>query len=208
MRTHNQVELGKTIALRAATLLAAFVLIVSLAACSIHASKDERGEAKKVDIKTPFGGLHVNAENVDPKDTGIPVYPGAQPVKETEHDSKSANVNIESPFFSLKVVALKYHSDDSPAKVLDFYRDKLKSYGSVLECKGVEGSVNTTKPGESKELTCGNDERAHIDITGREAVELKVGTTDRQHVVAVKPSGSGSDFSLVYVQTRGRNDSM
>jgi hypothetical protein len=34
-------------------------------------------------------------------------------------------------------------------------------------------------------------------------VQLVTGTEDRQRVVAVKRRGSGSEFSLVYVNTRG-----
>jgi hypothetical protein len=45
----------------------------------------------------------------------------------------------------------------------------------------------------------------NVDASG---TELKVGTTDRQHIVSVKPSGGGSEFALVYVQTRGKGDSM
>ena len=35
-----------------------------------------------------------------------------------------------------------------------------------------------------------------------ESVELKVGTEDNEHIVAVKPDGKGSRFALVYVRTR------
>ena len=34
-------------------------------------------------------------------------------------------------------------------------------------------------------------------------VQLLTGTEDRQRVVSVKPRGSGSEFALVYVNTRG-----
>jgi len=35
-------------------------------------------------------------------------------------------------------------------------------------------------------------------------VELKVGTEGNQHMVSVEPEGKGSDFTLVYVMTRGK----
>ena len=46
-------------------------------------------------------------------------------------------------------------------------------------------------------MTCEED--------GGPTVELKVGTEDNQHIVSVAPQdgGEGSDFALVYVQTRG-----
>src|SRR6266480_4190349 len=41
-------------------------------------------------------------------------------------------------------------------------------------------------------------------------VELKVGTKQNQHIVSIQPTdnGKGSDFALVYVQTRGRKDTI
>jgi hypothetical protein len=35
--------------------------------------------------------------------------------------------------------------------------------------------------------------------------ELKVGTKENQHIVAVEPDGKGSSFSLVYVRTHGKD---
>jgi hypothetical protein len=44
------------------------------------------------------------------------------------------------------------------------------------------------------------------DSDGGPVTELKVGTEDNQHVVAVEPrdSGKGATFALVYVRTRGK----
>jgi hypothetical protein len=177
-------------------LLAALAVLGLLAGCSINEGRTESGE-KKVDIRTPFGDLKVNTD-VDVKDTGLPVYPGAQRVAETEGDRHAANVNISSSEFGLKVVAIKYRSDDPPAKVLDFYRPKMKAFGGkFLECNE-QGFVTYSHTNEDKELTC-----EHVGSRGS-AVELKSGTPDRQHIVAVKPVGSGSEFALVYVSKRGK----
>jgi hypothetical protein len=35
-------------------------------------------------------------------------------------------------------------------------------------------------------------------------VELKAGTDENQHIVAVESEGKGSSFSLVYVRTHGK----
>jgi hypothetical protein len=182
-------------------------IVIILGACSIHESHSDSGQAKKVDIVTPFGGIHVNAHDVDPKSTGIAVYPGAT-IVEKERGNDSANVSVDSSFFGVKVVALKFRTNDPPDKVLSYYRDQLKSFGNVLECRGVSGGHSVGAPGESRELTCDdrrNGVNINIDTSG---TELKVGTTDRQHIVSVKPSGGGSEFALVYVQTRGKGDSM
>ena len=177
-------------------ILAAFALFW-LAGCSIHEQRNGEKGDKKVEIKTPFGDLKVNTE-VDVKETGLPVYPGARQAARDQNDSKSANVNISVGSFGLKVVAVKFESDDSPDKVLAFYRDKVKAYGGkYLECHGLDINVNASDSDE-KELTCGK----HGDRG--DSTELKGGTPGRQHIVSVKAKGSGSEFALVYVNKRGK----
>ena len=189
-------------------LLAAVVLsAMLLPACSVNVKKNAQGEEKKVDIDTPLGGIHVN-EGVDARDTGLPVYPGAKPKeKDSSHDSKSANVNISGFGFGLKVVAIEYVSNDPPQKIVDYYKDQLKKYGSVLEChtskhsgdERVDSSDHEPGKSQSKQLSCEKND-------GGNTVELKVGTEDNQHIVAVEPNGKGSNFALVYVKTRGKDD--
>jgi hypothetical protein len=183
----------------AAACLAAVLLFP---ACSVNVKKEANGQDKQVDINTLVGGVHVSKQ-ADISDVGLMVYPGAR-LKEKDSDGsdKSANVNISGFGFGIKVVALEYESDDAPAKVLSFYKDQLKKYGSVLECHtsdlnldmkmGSHGSNNN-----SNELTCEGDHGNNI--------ELKVGRKDDQHIVAVEPQGKGSSFSLVYVRTHGKD---
>jgi hypothetical protein len=180
------------------------VAVLVMSACSINVKKNENGEDKKVDIETPVGGLHVS-KNADVRDTGLPVYPGARvKQKEANGEEKSANVNISSGLFGLKVVAIEYESDDPPEKLITYYTDKLKKYGSVLECHGSSNDddvdANSHDSKDPNKLKCkGNN-------TGNK-VELKVGTEDNQRIVAVQPAekGKGSTFALVYVQTRGKD---
>lgn len=182
----------------------AIAALLALPACSLNVKKGENGEEKRVDINTPVGGIHVG-EGADPRDTGLPVYPGAR-LKNTGSDNNknSANVNISSGLFGLKVVALEYLSDDTPDKLISFYKDKLKTYGSVLEChtdkRGDPGDVHLnidSKDPKAHELKCGNDKGSTI--------ELKVGTDENQHLVSIGPQddGKGTDFALVYVQVHG-----
>lgn len=173
----------------------AAVALLGLSACGIHETRGEKGE-KKVEINTPFAQLKVNTD-VDPKETGLPLYPGARRATDSRDDKSSANVNISSEMFGLKVVALKFESDDPPEKILGFYRDKMKAFGGkFLECQQ-EGFVTYNKHDDEKELTCGHERHG-------DSVELKAGTPDRQHIVAVKPRGKGSEFALVYVQKHGK----
>ncbi len=184
------------------TLALGFATVASLLlpACSVNVKKEQNGEDKQVDINTPVGGIHVS-KGANVADVGLAVYPGAR-LKQDDSDGndKSANVNISSFGYGIKVVALEYQSDDSPAKLVAYYKDELKKYGKVLECHTSHFDVNPDIKGSdhgSHELTC--------EGTSGRNVELKVGTKENQHIVAVEPDGKGSSFSLVYVRTHGKD---
>lgn len=181
------------------SLALAGLVVATLAACNMHVDEKKDGEAKKVAISTPFGDLKVNNQ-ADARDTGLSVYPNSREKKEEHNgDSKSANVNMSFGDFGLKVVATTFEVDDSPEKVMSFYRGELGKYGKILECKsGTIGNVHVGKGSkdDDKELRC--DDKGSSEVT-----ELKVGTRDQQRVVAVKPSGKGSEYSLVYVRMHG-----
>jgi hypothetical protein len=168
-----------------------------------------------LDVRSSVGDLHVG-KDADAHNAGLPLYPGAHPKRDENNDP--VNFGVATEGFGLKLVVAKYESDDAPAKVVDFYREKLKKYGKVLECHtqkhggdvsmhsddqdsqeaGSENSKDKNKDRESKQLKCDSD--------GGPVTELKVGTEDNQHVVAVEPrdSGKGATFALVYVRTRGK----
>ncbi len=184
---------------RLAGIAFAVVTALLLSACSINVKKEKNGEDKQVDINTPMGGIHVSKE-VNPEDVGIAVYPGATLKEKGNGEDKSANVNLSSFGFGLKVVALEYESKDSPDKVVAYYKDQLKKYGDVLVCHttGMNLNAGIKKHDEdSHELTC--------EGANGHNIELKVGTRENQHIVAVESSGSGSNFSLVYVRTHGKD---
>ena len=170
-----------------------------LFACSINVKKEANGSDKQVDISTPVGGIHVS-KGADVADVGMSVYPGARLKPKDDGADESANVNISSFGYGVKVVALKYQSDDSPAKVVAFYKDQLKKYGNVLVCHSPNhvnvGTNFKYNSDDSHELTC--------DTNTGNNIELKAGTKENQHVVAVEADGKGSNFSLVYVRLRGK----
>src|SRR5262249_7360921 len=114
------------------------LLLLGLAGCTAVIKEKEQGGKgeKNVQINTPFGDLKVRKE-VDLSELGLTPYPGARLMPETRgHDDSSANVNISTPFFSLKVDAAKYESDEKPEKILDFYKKDMARYGKVISCKG------------------------------------------------------------------------
>jgi hypothetical protein len=199
MRTNRPLARWTAVALALAGLIV-------LPACSVNVKKGANGEEKKVDIETPVGAIHVD-KGADVRDTGLSVYPGARQKAESKNgEEQSANVNISSGLFGLKVVAIEYVSDDPPDKIAAYYRDQLKHFGTILECHtsnrhgdGGDVDVHMGKDGDknSSQLTCEHD-------TGN-TLELKVGTKQNQHIVSVSPQdgGKGTDFALVFVQTRG-----
>lgn len=172
-----------------------------LAGCSLRVDKEKTGKSENVEIQTPVGGLKVRT-NIDPKDVGLSVYPNARALEDKhDDDENSANVNISTPFFSLKVLAMKYESDDAPEKVVEFYRKDLTRYGKVVECHG------TSHNGQTKRDREGNDFKLTLDCDdddpSSKSIELKAGQGSSQHIVGVKPRGKGSEFGLVYIQMRG-----
>jgi hypothetical protein len=189
---------------KVATLLLASAFMFGLAACSMKVDKTADGKDKDVDIKSPFGNLSVH-KGSDVKDTGIELYANAQRKQGDKESDDAANVNLSVPGFGMKVVAVTYTTDDSPEKVLRFYRGSFKkSFATVVECRGNFGDVHVNNE-EAKDLdkpvTCESGGHG-----GSDTVELKAGTRGNQHVVAIKPDGKGSEFKLVYLKMQTKSD--
>jgi hypothetical protein len=183
---------------------------LALTAC-VNVSKNSNGD--NVDVKTPFGSVSVRTNQVKPEETGLNVYPGSKLVPKRGHDNDQANVNISSPWGQLRVIALNYHSDDAPEKVLAWYRHDLQQkYGKFLECKGGDLSIRHRDNTDGNQLTCGSERGNGKDYTynsrDQNTTELKTGIDDKQHIVAVKPEDGGSNIALVYVQKHGEKDSI
>ena len=174
---------------------------VIFTSCSVNVKKDNQGQDKNVDIKTPFAQIHVD-QGAEVRDTGLPVYAGARLKEKNGNDEKNANVNISAFGYGLRVVAVEYESDDPPSKLVAFYQGQLKRYGNVLQChtSGANYNVQHNSSG-SEELKCEGDNTGNT-------IELKAGTNSNQHVVSIEPHGKGSDFALVYVHTRGKDDTI
>jgi hypothetical protein len=185
---------------------AALCALLMLAGCYVstrNSDKEDGKESKDVDIRTPLGSLSVHKGGLDPKETGLALYPGSQVKSDTKDDGDSgANVNISSSLFGLKLAVLKYQTSDSPDKVLNFYRKDLSRYGKVLECSG-GFNMAFHRHDRDSEVTCEDHASNH-----EYKQELKVGTENNQRIVAVKPSGKGTEFVLVYVRAHDEKDTM
>jgi hypothetical protein len=187
--------------LRIASAFAVALLVLTTGAYGQSANDDSKDKDKGFDVKSSVGDMHVGNDG-DVRATGLPAYPGAR-LKKDDKDGNNANLALFTSAFGFKLIVVKYESDDAPDKVITYYRGKLKKYGKVVECHtskhGVDISPDNDDSSKSKELKCDDNE------TGS-GVELKVGTQDNQHIVAIEPaeSGSGSTFAIVYVYTRGK----
>jgi hypothetical protein len=191
----------------AATILSAVALsLAALAANPQQSDKDQKNQ--HLDISSSVGDLHIGDDG-DARKAGLALYPGAR-VKHEKDNSDAFHMGVLTEAFGIKLVVAKYESDDAPGKVIDFYRDQLKKYGKVLECHTAShgGDVKTDinddddkddNTAKSKALKCDGDNSGPV-------TELKVGTEQNQHVVAIEPldAGKRSTFALVYVHTRGK----
>ena len=182
---------------------AALVVILSLSFSARAQQTSNADQDKHLDVRSSVGDLHVG-NDADAREIGLPLYPGARP-KHSEKDKSSANLAILTEAFGMKLLVASYDSDDSPSKLIAYYRDKLKKYGKVLECRattrggGIHVDSDKDDSTESKELKCDGDNDGNV-------IELKVGTQDNQHVVSVEAAekGTGSTFALAYVRMRGK----
>lgn len=180
-------------------LLLSLLGVIALAGCSVHVSKNSDGSDKNVDVRSPFGSVSVHEGQADTKDLGLPLYPGAHPAGRHGDGDDNANVDVSSPWAGVKVIVRKFDTDDSPDKVLDFYQKPMGKFGQVLTCSGSGGSYSSHHHSGSAPVTCDESDG------NRDEKQLKVGTENDQHVVAVKPRGKGSEFTLVYVRAHEDN---
>ncbi len=164
--------------------------VVMLAGCGIDVQEEAYGDRKRVEIRSAVGDMTVNT-NVDAPATGLPVYPGARPLHDGD-EPRSANVSIGSSLFDLKVAAAKFESGDEPQRIVDYYRKEMAAYGAVTECRG---DVDFTGPRSDRRPVCRG--------SGSREIQLVAGTEERHRLVSVKPRRGGSEFAVVYIETRG-----
>src|ERR1700682_2560594 len=185
--------------------LASLAVLLPLSGCTIstHESKGQNGKNDNVDIRTPAGSINVHSGDVDAKDTGLAVYPGARVKPRANDKDENANVNLSMFGFGVKVVAVKFDSDDPADKVTDFYRKELGKYGNVVRCPTCNSNYSYHKHSNGDDpVTCD-----HVG-GGGSTQELKAGTQNNQHVVAVKRKGNGCEFDLVYVRVHDGKDTI
>jgi hypothetical protein len=191
----RKLELGSVRAVVVGAVLCGMIGFAGLSAAGQE--KDKTGVNVTVTSKDGSeAGLVISAQ-ATAKEAGLPLYPGAIPHKDEKNDSSAANLGLWGSTFGFKLVVLKMESSDSPEKVAAYYQKALGKYGTVLNCSGVSKQQgDKDKSNNSNKLTCDDDHA--------EAGELvfKAGTKEKQHLVSVKPNGTGCTFNLLYIEAR------
>jgi len=196
----------------ATVLVAGLAFMAGMAGCRVSVDKGANGEDKKVQIDTPFGGVHVNTDQTTAADLGLPVYPGAMTVTDGDNH-KSADVHLGFGQWELRVRAVSYQTSDSEEKVTVFYKKALGRYGDVITC---QGNAPVGKPAITSEgLTCEDDkESGNVKIDqgdyhlGKGNLELKAGSKRHQHIVGFEtPKGNQTRFAMVALDLPKVDDS-
>ena len=196
----------------AAALAVGLALAAGITGCRIHVDKDANGQDQKVEVDTPFGGVHVNTDQRSAADLGFPAYPGAVTVKSDEH--QSADVRLGFGQWEMRVRVASYQTSDSKDKVSAFYKKALGRYGDVITCKDnyPVGTPTTTSQG----LTCtdsdNNGKSIKVDAGdfhyNGSGSELKAGSKRHQHIVGFnEPQNGKTQFALVTLDLPAGTDS-
>ena len=167
------------------------ILGVTLSLAAQERPDKEAGSGKG----SQAAGIYFSAE-ARAKDVGLPIYPGARPYSDKDENQSSVKFGLWGSSFAFKLAVVKLESNDSPQKVAAFYKKALAKYGAVLDCSAASSETedkNENKP--SHQISCENDKPSPGEMT------FKAGTKEKQHIVGVHPSGTGSIFQLVYVES-------
>jgi hypothetical protein len=183
--------------------MAAIIVVAAGIALLTGALSAQAQDGKKDKAASKSIGFNMSATATE-KDLGLPFYPGAKPYKEDADSDPALHMAMSGGSFGFKLVVMKLESADSPEKIAAFYRKAMAKYGTVLDCSKAapdSGKKDSEKNNEkSNTLTCEDD---HADKGG---YAYKVGTKQKQHVVAVEPNGKSTIISMVYVESPDDKD--
>jgi len=128
-------------------------------------------DRKVVTVKTPVGDFKIAKEqNVSDLQLGLPVYPGATRVRDTQDDN-SVSLTFDLPDqMNLRIAAAKFDTPDPLGKVREFYKQQLG--------------------GEVTSLS-------QTDHSGKIVFEMKHGEQDK--VVSLRPQDAGTRIGLVRI---------
>lgn len=142
---------------------------------SLHVKGGINPALQMVTVKTPTSDFKVSmVQNSSAVQLGLPIYPGATRVKDSQKDySVSLTFDLSnSP--NLRVAFAKFNTPDPIAKVREFYKQQLAG----------------------KAVTA-----AETDRNGNPVFEIKYGEQDK--VVSLKPHVGGTQIALARIFHRG-----
>ncbi len=159
------------------------------------------------------GGLNITgtlniSEDVNPKDTGMRIFPGATAVEKSDdkhRDGDGANLQFTLGGFGAKLVVAKLRVGASPQKIAAFYQDDLARFGEVLDCtKPLSAEQRAEQRAERKARNEQRDDRVTCrgESAPRDGMLLRAGTNTNQRVVSIRPRDGGSEFTLVHINLR------
>ena len=126
--------------------------------------------------------------------TGLPVYPKAVL---SEHTDGRGTVSLTDGTHAHSVAASAYLSQDKPDRVLQFYRDRLKAKGQIVECSG---GKNDDVDVQLNEESLADPSACRAEDFAASGTQLKVISGGEQKIVVVLPHNSGSEIALVSVK--------
>jgi hypothetical protein len=140
---------------------------------------------------------------VRPEQLGLPVFPGATPLREQGERHAGASIGAWGGPFGMEVHALKLRSREPVETVARWYREAMASQGRLLDCshgKQAEPPPSDDKSADRQALRCGDDQ------PGPGGALFKLGTRNNLRVIALEPLAEGTRISLVRVAFRGDAD--
>jgi hypothetical protein len=153
---------------------------------------DEGGNHKQVSIKTPFGSIEANKNGgVSEAALNLPIYPGAHQAK----DEDSASVRLAIPGADgFSIVAGKFDTPDSFARVRDFYQDRLTAQDGPFTPTDQINSDTDLEGGQTGNFV-------GVDHDGKTVFKLKL--KDDMRIVTLKERDGETRIELVRIRKSG-----
>lgn len=181
MELQEELELYPLARQRWLPLFAAGCLLVAGSfGCTIE--KPKGGSEAEVD--TPLGTVAATEGSAESETIPLDAYPNARRTQgDPDGDGGVVSMSI-GPFFSMKIIAFRYESEDPVDRVAAFYRQQLGKLGEV------------------KEISGGPDTRIHNFRwkPGPDQRMVQVHKSGRTYAVALKPKNNGCTFAVLYFE--------
>ena len=151
--------------------------------------------ACSIDVREPRHSRHTPRGRVVASEStntagDMVVYPRARRVANVQTDPM--NVSFTGSFADTRVVAETFESADAPAMVLEFYRASMRGHTEAIECRG---GISIRRSRRTETPVC-------IERPSSQVVQLATGNRSSYRMVAVKPRGTATEFTLVSVEVR------